>query len=181
MHTRGATPARCRWTECLCAHGSARSTARRSRTGSRSTSAKQRGACGSPPRCVVDDTQVDQVFHQWQTNGVSEWKVPLLQRIIEGAEFSGKISIPWAPDSLHEFMHAKLVVADDTTFVGSFNFSRSGEMNAENVLEIRDAAIADRLAVYVDELRRRYPRATPPGAPATSTGPGVPGPVGTST
>jgi phosphatidylserine/phosphatidylglycerophosphate/cardiolipin synthase-like enzyme len=130
---------------------------------------------------VVDDTQVDQVFHQWQTNGVSEWKVPLLQRIIEGAEFSGKVSIPWAPDSLHDFMHAKLVVADDTTFVGSFNFSRSGEMNAENVLEIRDASIADRLAAYVDELRRRYPRATPPGAPAASTGPGVPGPVGTST
>ena len=47
--------------------------------------------------------------------------VPLLQRIIEGAEFSGKVSIPWAPDSLHDFMHAKLVIADDTTFVGSFN------------------------------------------------------------
>ena len=59
-------------------------------------------------------------------------------------------------------MHAKLVVADDTTFVGSFNFSRSGELNAENVLEIRDAAIADRLAAYVDELRARYPPATVP-------------------
>ena len=34
---------------------------------------------------VVDDTQVDQVFGQWRTNGVSEWKVPLLQRVIEGA------------------------------------------------------------------------------------------------
>ena len=59
-------------------------------------------------------------------------------------------------------MHAKVVVADDTTFVGSFNFSRSGERNAENVLEIRDAAIADRMAAYVDELRARYPRATIP-------------------
>ena len=36
-------------------------------------------------------------------------------------------------------MHAKVVVADDIAFVGSFNFSRSGERNAENVLEIRDA------------------------------------------
>jgi phosphatidylserine/phosphatidylglycerophosphate/cardiolipin synthase-like enzyme len=59
-------------------------------------------------------------------------------------------------------MHAKVVVADDTAFVGSFNFSRSGEENAENVLEIRDAAIADRVAAYVDELRATYPRATPP-------------------
>ena len=91
------------------------------------------------------------------------WKVPLLQRVVEGAKLSGKASIPWTPESLHNFMHAKLVVADDTTFVGSFNFSRSGEMNAENVLEIRDAAIADRLASYVDELRERYPPATVPG------------------
>ncbi len=112
---------------------------------------------------VVDDTQVDQVFGQWKTNGVSEWKIPLLRRILEGAQFSGKTSIPWSPTSTHDFMHAKVVVADDTSFVGSFNFSRSGERNAENVLEIRDRTIADRLARYVDEVRVRYPRATPPG------------------
>jgi phosphatidylserine/phosphatidylglycerophosphate/cardiolipin synthase-like enzyme len=113
---------------------------------------------------IIDDTQVDQVFHQWRTNGVSDWKIPLLRRILDGAEFSGKETIPWTPESVHNFMHAKVVVADDTAFVGSFNFSRSGEQNAENVLEIRDAAIAERLAAYVDELRRLYPRATPPGA-----------------
>jgi phosphatidylserine/phosphatidylglycerophosphate/cardiolipin synthase-like enzyme len=112
---------------------------------------------------IVDDTQVDQVFHQWRTNGVSDWKIPLLRRVLDGAEFSGKDSIPWSPESLHNFMHAKVVVADDTAFVGSFNFSRSGEQNAENVLEIRDAAVADRVAQYVDELRATYPRATPPG------------------
>jgi phosphatidylserine/phosphatidylglycerophosphate/cardiolipin synthase-like enzyme len=112
---------------------------------------------------IVDDTQVDQVFHQWRTNGVSDWKIPLLRRILDGAEFSGKDSIPWSPESVHNFMHAKVVVADDTAFVGSFNFSRSGEQNAENVLEIRDAAVADGIAAYVDELRATYPRATPPG------------------
>jgi phosphatidylserine/phosphatidylglycerophosphate/cardiolipin synthase-like enzyme len=112
---------------------------------------------------VVDDTQVDQVFHQWRTNGVSEWKVPLLLRVLEGAPWSGKASIPWTPESVHDFMHAKVVVADDTSFVGSFNLSRSGERNAENVLELRDAAIADRLAGYIDAVRERYPAATPPG------------------
>ena len=56
-------------------------------------------------------------------------------------------------------MHAKVVVADDMSFVGSFNFSRSGERNAENVVELHDAGIADRLAAYVDELNARYPRA----------------------
>jgi len=112
---------------------------------------------------IVDDTQVDEVFGQWKTNGVSEWKIPLLRQVLEGAPFSGKVSIPWSPTSEHDFMHAKVVVADDTTFVGSFNFSRSGERNAEDVLEIRDPAIADRLAAFVDEIRVRYPRATPPG------------------
>ena len=42
-------------------------------------------------------------------------------------------------------------------FVGSFNLSRSGERNAENVLEIHDAATADRLARYVDEFRAPLP------------------------
>jgi phosphatidylserine/phosphatidylglycerophosphate/cardiolipin synthase-like enzyme len=112
---------------------------------------------------VIDDTQVDEVFGQWRTNGVSEWKIPLLRRVLEGAAFNGKSSTPWSPTSTHDFMHAKVVVADDTTFVGSFNLSRSGERNAENVLEIRDATIADELARFVDDIRARYPRATVPG------------------
>jgi phosphatidylserine/phosphatidylglycerophosphate/cardiolipin synthase-like enzyme len=60
-------------------------------------------------------------------------------------------------------MHAKVVVADDTCFVGSFNLSRSGERNAENVLEIRDRDVANLLAAFVDDIRARYPPATPPG------------------
>ena len=56
-------------------------------------------------------------------------------------------------------MHAKVVVADDVAFVGSFNFSRSGERNAEDVLEIHDPHVAERLATFVDEVRARYPRA----------------------
>ena len=127
----------------------------------------------SPVAGIVDDTQVDQVFHQWRTNGVSAWKVPLLQTILTRGAFSGKSSVPWSPESVHDFMHAKVVVADDTSFVGSFNFSRSGERNAENVLEIRSAAIADQLASYIDEIRARYPPATPPGATPAPVSPPV--------
>jgi phosphatidylserine/phosphatidylglycerophosphate/cardiolipin synthase-like enzyme len=54
-------------------------------------------------------------------------------------------------------MHAKVTVADDVVFVGSFNLSHSGELNAENVLEIADKALADRLAAFIDEIRARYP------------------------
>ena len=55
-------------------------------------------------------------------------------------------------------MHAKVTVADDVVFLGSFNLSRSGEMNAENVLEIADAELAERLAAWIDTLRARYPK-----------------------
>ena len=111
---------------------------------------------------MIDETQVDEVFHQWATNGVSAWKIPLLRTILTRASFAGKPSTRWTPESLHDYMHAKVVVADDVVFVGSFNFSRSGERNAENVLEIHDSAIADRLAAFVDEVRNRYPATTPP-------------------
>jgi phosphatidylserine/phosphatidylglycerophosphate/cardiolipin synthase-like enzyme len=109
----------------------------------------------------VDRTQMDEVLRQWHENGNVSWKIPLLQQVVAG-QFSGKSSTPWAPGSLHDFMHAKVVVADDVVFVGSFNLSHSGEKNAENVLEIADAELAKRLGAFVDEVRHRYPPASLP-------------------
>jgi phosphatidylserine/phosphatidylglycerophosphate/cardiolipin synthase-like enzyme len=54
-------------------------------------------------------------------------------------------------------------VADDVVFAGSFNLSHSGEMNAENVLEIADGRLAGELAAFVDAVRARYPAAPLPG------------------
>jgi len=111
---------------------------------------------------VVDDTQVDGVLYQWRMNGNASWKVPALRRFLEAAKFAGKPSTKWASDTVHDFMHAKITVADDISFIGSFNLSHSGELNAENVLEIRDAKIADELAAFVDEIRALYPLVTLP-------------------
>jgi phosphatidylserine/phosphatidylglycerophosphate/cardiolipin synthase-like enzyme len=108
----------------------------------------------------VDATQVDEVIRQWRANPAVAWKLPLLEQVL-GGDFSGKRSEPWELGSVHNFMHAKVVVTDDTVFVGSFNLSHSGEKNAENVLEIRDAALAEQLAAYVDDVRGRYERLTP--------------------
>jgi phosphatidylserine/phosphatidylglycerophosphate/cardiolipin synthase-like enzyme len=63
-------------------------------------------------------------------------------------------------------MHAKLVVADDVVFTGSFNLSHSGEKNAENVLEFEDAGLAGQLSTYVDEVRGRYPAFSSQANPA---------------
>ena len=106
---------------------------------------------------VVDATQIAEVLGQWHENGNAEWKAPLLRTTLTRAPFSGKVTTPYAPGSVHDYMHAKVTVADDTVFVGSFNLSHSGELNAENVLERTDAALADRLAGFVDEVRERYP------------------------
>ncbi|HKC78339.1 MAG TPA: phosphatidylserine/phosphatidylglycerophosphate/cardiolipin synthase family protein [Gaiellaceae bacterium] len=106
---------------------------------------------------VVDATQVAEVFAQWRENGNVEWKAPLLRTTLTRAPFSGKVSTPYTPDSVHDYMHAKVTVADDTVFVGSFNLSHSGEMNAENVVELQDPAIAERLADFIDQIRARYP------------------------
>ena len=104
---------------------------------------------------VVDRTQVREVLQP-----VARER----ERRVEGAAAARRrsrarrspasISTPYAPGSVHDYMHAKVTVADDLVFVGSFNLSHSGELNAENVLEIADAALADRLAA----LRRRGAR-----------------------
>jgi phosphatidylserine/phosphatidylglycerophosphate/cardiolipin synthase-like enzyme len=107
-------------------------------------------------RGVIDRTQMDGVVYQWRTNGRSAWKIPILASVLEHADFRGKLSVPWTPDSIHDFMHAKVTVADDVVFAGSFNLSRSGEMNAENVLEVHDPELADQMAAFVDEVRDRY-------------------------
>ncbi len=102
----------------------------------------------------VDAVQLQGVALQWK-DAASAWKLPLLGRLV-GGPLSAKPSSPFARGHLHDSMHAKIVVADDTVFAGSFNLSRSGESNAENVLEFDDADHADTLAAFVDTVRARY-------------------------
>jgi phosphatidylserine/phosphatidylglycerophosphate/cardiolipin synthase-like enzyme len=108
---------------------------------------------------VVDRTQIREVVEQWRQNGNAAWKEPLLRATLTGAPFSGKHTTPYAPGSVHDYMHAKVTVTDDIVFVGSFNLSHSGEQNAENVLEIADPVIAGQMAAFIDEIRARYPAA----------------------
>ena len=106
---------------------------------------------------VVDQTQMRGVVFEWGRNGNIFWKLPLLQRGLARG-FTGKRSQEWRPEGgLHDFMHAKVTIADDMVFVGSYNLSRSGEMNAENVVEIESPELAERLAGFVDETRALYP------------------------
>lgn len=115
---------------------------------------------------VVDATQIREVLHQWHLNGNATWKQPALRFLMERGNFTGKPSTPYAPGAVHDYMHAKVTVCDDYVFIGSFNLSHSGEQNAENVLEFRDAALADRMAAYIDSVRALYPPLRLPAEPA---------------
>lgn len=128
---------------------------------------------------LLDTTQMQEVLEQWALAGTSSWKIGAVLHLLREAPFAGKASTPWAPGSVHDYMHAKLVVADDVVFAGSYNLSHSGERNAEDVLEIRDAHLADRLAAWIDETAARYPfaelRDPRPGRRARHDWPARPG------
>src|SRR5262249_33320521 len=102
---------------------------------------------------IYDGTQMASVLQQWQGTP-SEWKIEAFKPVSQG--LVGKRTTPYAPDSLHDFMHNKVAVADDTVITGSYNFSHSATENAENVLIIRDPELADRYSAYIDALAKRY-------------------------
>ena len=105
---------------------------------------------------VYDATQMDEVQHQWAAQGGATWKIAVFHTIIGAARFGSKRSTPYAKGTVHDFMHAKILVADDYVYAGSFNLSHSGESNAENVIQIESAEVADMCAAYIDRVAARY-------------------------
>jgi phosphatidylserine/phosphatidylglycerophosphate/cardiolipin synthase-like enzyme len=107
-------------------------------------------------RGIYDRTQMDEVQRQWSQNQLSGWKLEAFRTVAASGLFASKVTTPYAIGSVHDFMHAKMTVADDTVFVGSYNLSHSGEMNAENVLEIESAPLADLCAGYIERIMEKY-------------------------
>jgi phosphatidylserine/phosphatidylglycerophosphate/cardiolipin synthase-like enzyme len=105
---------------------------------------------------VYDATQMDEVQRQWGTQATASWKINAFHSIVGAAAFGAKRSTPYAKGSVHDFMHAKILVADDYVYMGSFNLSHSGESNAENVLQVESAVIADECVAYIDQVAARY-------------------------
>jgi phosphatidylserine/phosphatidylglycerophosphate/cardiolipin synthase-like enzyme len=103
-----------------------------------------------------DATQMEEVKHQWSQQPQSAWKLEAWETVRAGIRWGAKRSTPYQAGSVHDFMHAKCLVADDTVFAGSYNLSHSGEENAENVLEIEHPSTADRFAAYVEGVASRY-------------------------
>jgi len=102
---------------------------------------------------VYDQTQMEGVLLQWRS-GPSGWKEPVFEKVVQG--LAGKRSTPYTPGGRHDFMHNKVLVADDAVVTGSYNFSHSATQNAENCLVLHNPELADRYEAYVAGLQRRY-------------------------
>ncbi|GAC1474326.1 MAG: hypothetical protein PVSMB7_29250 [Chloroflexota bacterium] len=109
-------------------------------------------------RGVYDWTQMREVLHQWSDEPQATWKVKAFTDLVQTSHMAGKHSTPFAPGSVHDYMHMKSIVVDDAVFTGSYNFSHSGEDNAENLLRIECSRFADDVAAVIDGLIGRYGR-----------------------
>jgi phosphatidylserine/phosphatidylglycerophosphate/cardiolipin synthase-like enzyme len=107
---------------------------------------------------IYDRTQMEEVYQQWQEVPSNHWKIPALREIVLRANLVGKNSTPYTPTSVHDFMHNKVLVIDDTVITGSYNFSRSAQFNAENILFIKSASLAETYSAYIDHLIQKYGR-----------------------
>lgn len=105
---------------------------------------------------IYDRTQMAEVYLQWQAVPQNRWKIPALKNIIAGARLVGKDSTPYTPTSRHDFMHNKVLVIDDTVITGSYNFSRSAQLNSENILFVDSAPFAETYSAYIDHLIEKY-------------------------
>jgi phosphatidylserine/phosphatidylglycerophosphate/cardiolipin synthase-like enzyme len=105
---------------------------------------------------IYDRTQMEQVYVQWQQVPQNRWKIGALKEIIVRAGLIGKNSTPYTAAGHHNYMHNKILVIDDTVITGSYNFSRSAQLNAENILFIESAPLADTYCAYIDHLVEKY-------------------------
>jgi phosphatidylserine/phosphatidylglycerophosphate/cardiolipin synthase-like enzyme len=112
---------------------------------------------GLPLGGLYDGPQMDQVRRQWVAAHVGADKINTWDKISN--HLVRKNSLPFdrnKPHLPHNFMHNKLVIADDVVVTGSFNLSNHAMGNAENVLLIRDRDIASKYEAYIQQVMARY-------------------------
>ncbi len=103
---------------------------------------------------AYDLTQMEEVQSQWKGVPANHWKIEAWSVI--APRLSGKRSTPYREGSVHDYMHAKILVVGDEVLTGSYNCSRGGEENAENLLHVGGDSVAERFAAFADEVAARY-------------------------
>src|SRR5947209_14085398 len=67
-----------------------------------------------PVKGVYDRTQMQQALRQWADVPHGTWKSAAFEYVARTAGLASKRSTPYAPGSVHDYMHVKILVADDT-------------------------------------------------------------------
>ena len=103
---------------------------------------------------IYDGGQMDPIVRQWKAGGhraavIADW-------LKVSARLAHKQSVPYAPTSVHNFMHLKVLIADDEVSTGSYNFSTNAEHNAENQLHLTDPDTVAGYAGFVDAIVHAY-------------------------
>ena len=103
---------------------------------------------------LYDGPQMEQVMRQWIAGHVGPDKIHAWEKVSRALQ--PKRSLPYDPGKPHNFMHNKVLVADDAVVTGSFNFSSHAMNNAENALVIRSPELADAYESYIRGLASAY-------------------------
>jgi phosphatidylserine/phosphatidylglycerophosphate/cardiolipin synthase-like enzyme len=109
---------------------------------------------GVPVSGIYDAGQMGPIAKGWAKHPtdatvLANWKA------VE-AHLVGKKSTPYTPAGPHDFMHNKILIADNELVTGSYNLSANAQRNAENQLHIQNTALADRYAEYVGTIAADY-------------------------
>ena len=177
-----------------CAPGSRRATARISRTRiAQADRAGRAGACGSARRCsrprpvlgalrrssptgrvdvagCVDATQIRDVVLAVARERQRRLEDPAARSACMAGPFSGKPSTPYGAGTVHDFMHAKVTVADDTVLRRLLQPLALGRAERRERARDRRCRIADRLRPSPRSARTTTRRPGDPGAAGASRG-----------
>jgi phosphatidylserine/phosphatidylglycerophosphate/cardiolipin synthase-like enzyme len=110
---------------------------------------------GMPLTGIYDSGQMDPIVKEWRLNAKDTAVVADWEKV--SAHLAHKRSLPYKPTGTHNFMHLKVLLADDVLTTGSYNFSANAEHNAENQLHVADPATVSAYADYLDAVIAAYP------------------------
>ena len=96
---------------------------------------------------IYDAGQMGPIVARWR-RGSDDAQV-LADWSAVSARLARKTSTPYTSTGLHDFMHLKVLLADDVVTTGSYNFSANAERNAENQITMN---ASDTVAGYADYL-----------------------------
>jgi phosphatidylserine/phosphatidylglycerophosphate/cardiolipin synthase-like enzyme len=110
-----------------------------------------------PVTGIYDSGQMGPIERKWAKSRSAASAAALVAWTAVKPNLIAKRSTPYEPTSPHDFMHNKILIADDELFTGSYNFSANAEKNAENQLNIQaDATLIDRYLDYIAAITAAY-------------------------